>query len=279
MVKVFLSHNHNDKPLVEPIAVRLRHMYGQDAVFYDSWSMQPGDGIIAKMNEGMNAPDFFFLFVSRSSMASKMVQLEWHAALMQATSGNCRIIPVRMDGCEMPPLLMQSVYIDLHTKGVERAIHDIESVISGSSTFKPSEEQFENLSFHLSGNPREEMKVKIRASHLLEPHLDFVLLTLNNEDELELRIQGNPMYSIGFNPDLVVSNFRTNGFTFTQHGGVITPQRPLLVDLVKKGPAELKIVALLHRGDASEYRPIPQTGFWTAPNRPLIEEFGVDIKS
>ena len=48
---IFLSHNHKDKVLVEQVAVRLKDIFGQDKVFYDSWSIQPGDGIIDKMNQ------------------------------------------------------------------------------------------------------------------------------------------------------------------------------------------------------------------------------------
>ena len=44
--KIFLSHNHNDKPLVEAVALKLSGIFGQDQVFYDSWSIRPGDGII-----------------------------------------------------------------------------------------------------------------------------------------------------------------------------------------------------------------------------------------
>lgn len=36
--KIFLSHNHADKPIVEPVAVRLAGIFGVDQVFYDSWS-------------------------------------------------------------------------------------------------------------------------------------------------------------------------------------------------------------------------------------------------
>jgi len=50
---IFLSHNHKDKEVVEQIAIRLKDIFGQDHVFYDSWSMQPGDGIIDKMNEAL----------------------------------------------------------------------------------------------------------------------------------------------------------------------------------------------------------------------------------
>ena len=30
---IFLSHNHLDKPIVEPIAVRLESIYGKNSIF------------------------------------------------------------------------------------------------------------------------------------------------------------------------------------------------------------------------------------------------------
>ena len=50
---IFLSHNSKDKPVVEQVALKLKGIYGQNNVFYDSWSIQPGDGILDKMNEGL----------------------------------------------------------------------------------------------------------------------------------------------------------------------------------------------------------------------------------
>lgn len=74
--KIFLSHNYNDKPLVEPVALRLSDIFGQQDVFYDSWSIRPGDGIIDQMSRGLEAPEFVFFFVSATSLASGMVKLE-----------------------------------------------------------------------------------------------------------------------------------------------------------------------------------------------------------
>jgi len=42
-----------------------------------------------------------------------MVKLEWQNALMKMTSGQTKIIPIRLDNCIMPTILMQSLYIDL----------------------------------------------------------------------------------------------------------------------------------------------------------------------
>ena len=44
-MKVFLSHTNSDKHIVEAFALALRNAFGQENVFYDSWSIQPGDGI------------------------------------------------------------------------------------------------------------------------------------------------------------------------------------------------------------------------------------------
>jgi len=82
---IFLSHNFNDKPIVEPIAIKLATVFGMDNVFYDRWSMQPGEGIIDKMNEGLSQCKFFFFLFSKNSLASNMVKLEWQNALYKAT--------------------------------------------------------------------------------------------------------------------------------------------------------------------------------------------------
>lgn len=44
--KIFLSHNYHDKPVVEQVAIKLRDIFGEKNVFYDSWSIQPGESII-----------------------------------------------------------------------------------------------------------------------------------------------------------------------------------------------------------------------------------------
>ena len=87
---IFLSHNYKDKPVVEQVTLRLKSIYGIDKVFYDSWSIQPGDGIIDKMNEGLSNCKFFLFFISQNSLSSNMVKLEWQNALFRISQGkNC----------------------------------------------------------------------------------------------------------------------------------------------------------------------------------------------
>lgn len=85
---IFISHNHADKPFVEHIAVKLAGAFGQDNVFYDSWSIQPGDGIIDRMSEALGKCTHFFFFVTANSLKSKMVSLEWQNAVLLSTKGH-----------------------------------------------------------------------------------------------------------------------------------------------------------------------------------------------
>ena len=135
---VFLSHNINDKPVVEPIALKLRSIYGQHAVFYDSWTIQPGDGLIDKMNMGLEQCHFFFFFVSENSLRSNMVSLEWQNALYKAVKGTIKFIPVRISDCMMPAILLQSVYIDYVNYGPEVAFRQINDIIQGKNIFRES---------------------------------------------------------------------------------------------------------------------------------------------
>ena len=86
MASIFISYNHNDNLLVDTIARRLELEFGRNNITYDRWTMQPGDSIIGKMNEGLSDFTTFFFFVSPNSLASKMVTLEW-----QNSDGNERI--------------------------------------------------------------------------------------------------------------------------------------------------------------------------------------------
>ena len=124
-MNIFLSHNHKDKAIVEPIAVVLKNKYGEDSVFYDSWSIKPGDGIIDKMNNGLEKCDFFFFFISNNSIHSEMVKLEWQNALVKAAKKELRFIPVRVDNCSMPDILLQILNIDLNKVGFDFGVRQI----------------------------------------------------------------------------------------------------------------------------------------------------------
>ena len=68
---IFISYNHKDKVIVDTVSRRLELEFGRNNIFYGAWSIQLGDSIIGKMNEGLESSQYFFFFVSPHSLNSK----------------------------------------------------------------------------------------------------------------------------------------------------------------------------------------------------------------
>lgn len=92
--KIFISYSHKDKMLVDTVARKLEIVFGKNNIFFDSWSMQPGDSIIGKMNQGLEEFTTFFFFVSSNSLDSNMVRLEWQVALNRAINNELNFVAV-----------------------------------------------------------------------------------------------------------------------------------------------------------------------------------------
>lgn len=254
--KIFLSHKYEDKPVVEQVALKLREIFGEDAVFYDAWSIKPGDGIIEKMNEGLKAPEFVFFFVSQLSLQSGLVKIEWQNALLKASKGETRLIPVRIGNVALPDVLRQSLYIDMYQVGLEVAVNQIVNVVQGNSSFTPQHIGFSNLTARLEKRGSG-ILVTIAASHLMEPNPEFGLL-IDNEDG-ELKVTAEPeggMHREGFNARPFGPG-EPNVYAFAPIGGAITPERPLrfVMSPIKDG-VEVKLRGILH-GWSAPFRDVP----------------------
>ncbi len=105
---IFISHNSKDKHLIEPIAEELAVTFGENQVFYDSWSIKPGEGIVERMNQGIADCKVFAFFISAHSLNSAAVSLEWQAAVVKRMKGDCLFVPVLMDDSLLPPIILES---------------------------------------------------------------------------------------------------------------------------------------------------------------------------
>jgi hypothetical protein len=256
---IFLSHTQADKPVVEPVALQLKEIFGQQNVFYDSWSIQPGDGIIDKMNEGLAAPDFVFFFVSAASLSSGMVKIEWQNALYKASNGKTRIIPVRVDGAAMPAVLSQNLYIDMYAQGIVIAIQQIVNLVQGNSSFTPQHGGFSNLTWRAQPlNDTQGLEIIISASHLFEPMTHVAILSDNTDKEAQLDPNPTPFVG-GFNPEITLRDgTKTNAFSYApMAGGGISPKNPLKIRLLQKGITSLRVRGVLHK-EGDQYVPLPQ---------------------
>ena len=253
---IFLSHNSKDKPIVEPLALRLRETFGQENVFYDSWAIQPGDGIIAKMNTGLEKCRIFFLFVSNNSLSSKMVTMEWQNAVMKSAQEGVKIIPIRLDSSIMPTLLLQTLYIDLFSNGLEVALKQMVDVIQGANNFRPLNNQFSNLKaiYNFSGN---DFELSIVAEHYIEPKSHYLVLLGNTKEQAEVTMKQDGMSHTGFSPNVVLdSGVEGNGWYIGVSEATV-PGFPFGISGRSKNGAKLNFLTVLHEVSQNQWVSIP----------------------
>lgn len=253
---IFLSHNHKDKVLVEQIALRLKDIFGQSNVFYDSWSIQPGDGIVDKMNEGIGNCKLFLFFVSKNSLLSNMVKLEWQNAVMKAAKGQCKIVPVKLDDCLMPPILLQSLYIDLFGQGLEVALRQIVEVASGNNTFAPGPQEFSNLRAYVY-QQAEKTIVECHAEYYMEPISHFLFLVNNTETEVRFEYKSGPMCNTGFHKNIMLDNGNTFNAQFVSVEKGTVPGFPFIIEITPMNGSSVKLAGVMHEKRMNQWAGIP----------------------
>lgn len=181
----FFSHNFKDKDIIEPIALKLTEILGSDMIFYDSWSIQPGEIILNKMEEALNSCEFFFLFISKNSLNSKMVELELHAALIKLNSINnkIKIITIRLENIiEMPIFLKNIKWIDFFTLGFDLTVKSIYDIITGNNVFLTKFKTINNITGSINIIDKINAEIKIEILQFSEPLTEIVLIWKNKEN-------------------------------------------------------------------------------------------------
>lgn len=187
--KIFISYNHNDKQLIDNIARRLELEFGRKNIFYDAWSMHPGDSIIGKMNEGLEGFTTFFFFISPNSLKSNMVSLEWQSALNRAVNNNLKFVAIKIADCNIPVILSDKLYIDLYNEGLDDTVEKMKKVVYSESTYKPLE-NVQNLHASISVLSQTEYYVTIEASLFSENNATFAFACENNIEHFVLVLTG-----------------------------------------------------------------------------------------
>ena len=172
---IFISYNHNDEQIVDMVARRLELEFGRNNIFYDKWSIQPGDSIIGKMNEGIEKFTTFFYFLSPNSLNSKMVTKEWQSGLTKSINENLKFVPVRIADCKPPAILTDSLYIDLYGVGLDDAVAQMKCVAKGNSTYKALAD-IENVKAVVDIVSDKLIKIEIRAMMFSENDANFAFI-------------------------------------------------------------------------------------------------------
>lgn len=188
-----------------------------------------------------------------------MVKLEWQNALYSASKGRTRIVPVRIDGSDIPAVLKQTLFIDMHTIGLDAAIAQIVSVTQGNASFTPQHLGFSNLTYKRIDAADGSMEVVIQASHLMEPSVNFAFLTTNNENEISVSVKNYSMQYGGFNKDafLLTNGLRFNAVIVKPVGAALTPGHPIRFDVKQTAAAPLNLINILHERGENSWVPVP----------------------
>ena len=253
---IFLSHNSKDKPIVEQVALKLKNIYGQNNVFYDSWSIQPGDGILDKMNEGLTNCRFFLLFVSKNSLQSNMVKMEWQNALFKAAQNRIQFIPIRMDDSIMPALLTQSLYIDLYSQGLEITIRQIVDVIEGNNTYREPIHNFSNLVAY-KYYEGEKLIIECHAEHFLEPISSFIFCTQQDTNVITANIRHESMCMTNQVNGITLTNGYKTNVIVRSISKATAPGFPFIVEFSAKDNVTFDIEFVLHEVSQGNFHPIP----------------------
>lgn len=111
MSNIFISHSSLDKTFVRKLATGL--LAEGFPVWLDSWSLELGDSLVDEIYDGIFTSGAVLLTMSQSSATSGWVNRELNAALMkEQQSGRKFVIPIRVDGYQVPLKVADRLYVD-----------------------------------------------------------------------------------------------------------------------------------------------------------------------
>ncbi|AJF00995.1 toll/interleukin-1 receptor domain-containing protein [Pandoraea apista] len=111
MSKVFLSHNHADKPFARRLAADLRQ--AGHSVWIDEAEILLGDSLIEKIRQGLDEVDYVAAILSTASIDSPWVQRELDIASNREISENrVVVLPLVKEKVNLPGFLQGKLYAD-----------------------------------------------------------------------------------------------------------------------------------------------------------------------
>jgi hypothetical protein len=108
---VFISYAHReDLDFTRQLATDLER--DGFTVFFDQWDIQPGDGLVQRLDEGLRSASAGVIIYSQSAADSRWVATEYAALFERKQQGEVQLIPVLRDDVPLPPILGTQVFAD-----------------------------------------------------------------------------------------------------------------------------------------------------------------------
>jgi len=138
--KVFICHAGEDNKFAIKLAEYLTAK-GVDP-WIDDWEIRPGDKIIDKIfNVGIGQCEVFIVILSKISIKKPWVREELDTAFVRRIEDHTKLIPIRIDECEIPIPLKATAWLNLNPE--ENMDKSIESLLTAifNTTIKPNIEE------------------------------------------------------------------------------------------------------------------------------------------
>ena len=114
MGRVFLSHNHSDKPFVRMLATDIKA--SGIKIWLDEVELKVGDSLILRISEALGEADYVVAFLSTNSVRSNWVKKELAIATTLGINGNrVTVLPLllgEIQDRDIPPFLADQLYAD-----------------------------------------------------------------------------------------------------------------------------------------------------------------------
>ena len=129
---IFISYSHKDKEFVDSLAANLvKHRV---RVWVDTWELNVGDSIIAKVQAAIQEADALLIVLSQASVRSEWCKKELSSGLIRELEEKRVIVmPVVLDDCEIPLFLRDKLHADFRVdkdKGLRQVLEAIAKVTS-----------------------------------------------------------------------------------------------------------------------------------------------------
>ncbi len=114
--RVFIAYAHADAAVARRLAVALEKR--GVTVWLDEKEVRIGDSIPHQIGAGLSSSDFVCLLLSKASKNRPWVEREYSVALslqLDSKTHKPRILPIRLDGSELPTLLSSVLAADFST--------------------------------------------------------------------------------------------------------------------------------------------------------------------
>ena len=256
--KIFISYNHKDANIIDMIARRLELEFGRNNIFSDAWSIQPGDSIISKMNEGLEMFTTFFFFISPNSLESKMVSLEWQTALNRAVNNDLKFVGVRIAKCNPPVIISDKLYIDLFGEGMDCAVEKMKCVVKSESTYHPLEDT-QNLIATSTIKNSKTISITIEAKMYAEANPTIAFACSNPLDDFSVCFNVSEAFTITGKDEITTADGLVLNARTVRLQRSLMPGFPFVFEVYLEKTSHLNDVVIYVLTDASKrmYKGIP----------------------